>query len=164
MNIQPDPQSLDLLLQAYRATTYHVLLRAAPHAEQIIPVRVGTAPAWPAKLMDKNTKWHIITAYNPGSTRFGLKANQQRQQHLAKLIEQAGLSTFSTIAVADAGDWPAEPGLLVLNATGRQIQAWCRQFEQLAVIGGSGHGPAWLQFSQPGPPWPEHPWRQNIIS
>lgn len=122
---------------AYRATIYRVRLPDA-----VCDLRIGQADR-------KLTDWLkfngyggfvIITAYNPGARLATLTVNRSNQQKLRECIAQAGVPYLEACNIADAGDWPEEPSLLLAGVSEEQGSAWARAFGQNAIVVGGGDG------------------------
>lgn len=80
--------------------------------------------------------WGMLTAYNPQSMQLTARDNQQRHQRLTEEIRSMGLVPEDYIG--GEGEW-TEPGCLVRNLTLRQTLDLGQQFDQNAVLWGSGN-------------------------
>lgn len=132
----PSPASREALDAAYRATTY----RAGKLA-----VRIGEpAPALDLLLADRGLdEWAYLTAHNPGSVALAPEENRARQKRL--LARVAGHPVLLGEAVADdAGDWAAEPSVLVLGIRREDALSLAREFGQNAIVCGQRGGAAEL--------------------
>lgn len=126
---------------AFRATTYRVLA-----ADRSFNLRIGRkAVDFDAFLAALGmADWAIVTACNPGGRRSDGE-NERRHAALRTRVEALGLPTWPTIAIADAGDWPDEPGLLIVGASSAIARNLADAFGQLAcVVGTAGSAPALL--------------------
>ncbi|MBP6708734.1 MAG: DUF3293 domain-containing protein [Candidatus Accumulibacter sp.] len=144
---------------AFRATTYRVTT-----AEASFALRIGVAdPAFDAFLLrhaaavprpaaaDRlpsraDVCWGIVTAYNPGAL-LASAENRVRQRRLQQQLVAGGWCFLSTGHFGDAGDWPEEPGYLILHAEEEQVRRLASEFGQLAVVcGRTGSAPrlVWL--------------------
>jgi hypothetical protein len=97
--------------------------------------------------------WAYLTAANPRSQRLGEAENKARMVELQSRLTTLGYTflTGDSVAVAPAlhGDWPPEPGLLVLGIDRRQACALAGVFAQNALVFGRCGGRAkllWLSF------------------
>lgn len=115
------------LERAYRATAYVVRL---PGRQAVL--RIGRAPPplpWGAS---RQAGW--LTACNPASRRRPAAANRRAARRLAAALARRGLRALPAVARADAGDWPAEPGLLVFGIGRRGAAALGRAWRQNAIL------------------------------
>ena len=117
------------LAAAYGATTYRVLLPGGA-----VDLRVGGRT--PRELGP--FPWMVITACNPGSVKLSEEENQVRQQVLAARLGTLGFPFVAAENLADAGDWPVEPGFWVSSPLlDRQLaSALGLEFGQYAVLWG----------------------------
>lgn len=124
------------LAVAYAATRYCVDTPAGRFA-----LRVGQPlpPAFAAWLRAQGTPcWAVLTACNPGSQRLPDALNAAANRALADAAAQAGCPVFPACNVAERGDWPDEPGFLLLAAEAGVPRALGRRFAQAALLGGQG--------------------------
>lgn len=130
----PDPRLQTHLAAVYGATTYRVLLPGGAvdlRVEALAPGELGLFP------------WMVITACNPGSIKLSEEENQRLQQALAARLSALGLPFVAAENLADAGDWPVEPGFWVSSPLLDQQLALAlgREFGQVAVLWGqAGEG------------------------
>lgn len=138
---------------AYTATTYRVWLPQGP-----LDLRLGHRAPRLAALMGRlgMNAWAVITPCNPGSRRLPPQANQARLTALAACLARrgrgAGWGWWPAENRADRGDWPVEPGFLVLFPRGGRgaARALGRLFGQNALVWGSRKGAGkllWLTSS-----------------
>lgn len=141
---------------AYTATTYRVWLPQGP-----LDLRLGHCAPRLAALMGRlgMNAWAVITPCNPGSQRLTPQANQARLTALAARLARrgrgAGWRWWPAENRADRGDWPVEPGFLVLFPRGgrRAALALGRLFGQNALVWGPRKGAGkllWLTAPAPG--------------
>lgn len=126
---------------AYRATTYRV---AAP--EGPIDLRVGARSAPLAALLQARgaSCWAYLAAVNPASQPLPPADNAVRHAALQAVLEQGGYPILAGEAIADAGDWPVEPGFLACGLGHDEAAALARRFGQNAFLWGEGDGPVTL--------------------
>lgn len=131
---------------AYRATRYCA-------GEFVVQIgrRHGDLDAYLARCGCRS--WAYLTAANPRSQCLGEAENKARMADLQGRLTALGHSFLSGASVAAApalhGDWPPEPGLLVLGIGRRQACALAAAFAQNALVLGRRGGRAkllWLCF------------------
>ena len=133
---------------AYRSTSYSVIVPG----RETISIRCGTR-CMPLDLLlaeSRATDWAFITACNPRSAPLDDDANAERMMQLEMLVRGRGLACFQGEGLADDGDWPAEPSLLVLGIAEGDALALAREFEQHAIVSGSRGGEARLVWVDSG--------------
>ena len=124
------------LAAAYRATTYRVEVPGGA-----IDVRIGE----PAPALDPYGRcWGIVTACNPGSVRQAEVESARRQAALEARVTASGWRFLRGCNVADAGDWPPEPTLLIPDIDAPAAMALAADFGQSAVVVGEAGGLARL--------------------
>lgn len=126
------------LATAFRATTYRV-----ETADGVFGLRLGELnPAFDGFLMRHGAlRWALLTACNPGAVRQD-DENPERQRRLRERIEALGWTSFPSLNIADDGEWPEEPGFLLLHVGEEEVRALGREFSQLAcVCGETGAAP-----------------------
>ncbi|MBS0261646.1 MAG: DUF3293 domain-containing protein, partial [Planctomycetes bacterium] len=124
------------LRSAYEATSYWVddapggsfALRCGAHCRELDTLLSGAG----------QTSWIYITACNPQSERLSEAENEQRLHALTErlLLRQPQTVVYHGRGVGQAGDWPAEPSLLVLGLDAAQGQMLAREFGQTAFLAG----------------------------
>lgn len=121
----------DTLLAAYRATRYTVLL---PGGE--LAVRIGEpSPAMDALLTaERAASATFVTACNPMSRPAPDGVNAAARRRLEAELAAAGHRWLPQEGRADAGDWPPEPGCLVLGLTREQALDLAERHGQNAVV------------------------------
>ena len=124
----PDPA----LAGAFAATTYRVWL-----AGDVYDLHLGRGqPGFDAALAVLGVReWAVITACNPGA-RMLATDNAERTVRLLERLAELGRRAVPACNLADAGDWPAEPGACVLEIDERAACLLAREFGQLAVVCG----------------------------
>lgn len=136
------------LAAAYAATRYCVDTPAGRFA-----LRVGQPlpPAFVAWLRAQDLPcWAVLTACNPASRRQSDALNAAANQALAAAAAAAGCPCFPACNRAEAGDWPDEPGFLLLAAGADVLRALGRRFAQVALLGGQGdEAPALVWLDPP---------------
>ncbi|WP_374342288.1 DUF3293 domain-containing protein [Azonexus sp.] len=122
---------------AYRATTYRVFMpdgfldlridRASPHLADWLAAGDFAAFA-------------LMTACNPGSRPATPADNARRQAELECDLLDAGYRPFGAEHLADAGDWPVEPGCFVPGLSADDALALGADYGQNAVVCGGADG------------------------
>lgn len=115
------------LAPAYRATAY--MVRDGGRA---VALRVGAPP--PPLRWGGCRRGCVITACNPFSRLRPDAANRRAARRLERVLRGAGLRFAPALACADAGGWPAEPGLLVFGVTRRRGAGIGRIWRQNAIL------------------------------
>lgn len=121
---------------AYRATAYRV---ETPAGYFELRVAEPLPPAFADWLNAQGFSfWGVVTAYNPASQFYPDTVNRQASIALFEAAKNAGWRCFPACNFADAGDWPLEPGWLLLGRAGERGEAdlcalACR-FSQAAVL------------------------------
>lgn len=128
MTASPDRASL---LAAYRATTYRIDLPG-----RSIHLRIGDpAPAFDLWLREGGARCAcFITAHNPGSIRLDPAENARRHRAFLDRVTALSLRAVPATAVPDAGDWPPEEGLVILDLGERDGLALAEAFGQNALV------------------------------
>lgn len=118
---------------AFRAAIYRVDL-----PEGQFDLRIGVADsAFDDCLRRRGVQcWGIVTAYNPGGVLFSADENLLGQARLCERLKGLGWEFFSACNLDPLGDWPPEPGCLVLDADLGRLHALARDFSQLALVCG----------------------------
>lgn len=121
------------LAAAYRATAYRIFL-----PDGVCDLRIDVAAAPLAAWLEINgyDRFAIITAYNPQGRLASLTVNRENQQKLLARVVQAGWPWLAGCNLADAGDWPEEPTLLLAGMSEAEGTAWGQAFGQNAVVVG----------------------------
>jgi hypothetical protein len=106
----------------------------------LFDLRIGVAqPALAAWLHEQRVaRWAIVSAHNPGACRLSPNDNDERDARLCERLRQAGWRHARSVALADAGDWPAEPGYFVVDAPLAALLALAADFGQAAIVCGEG--------------------------
>lgn len=123
---------------AFCATIYRVDLPGA-----CIDLHIGLeSPAFDAFLRAQGAScWAILTACNPQAVRLSNEANQRHQARLLVRLAELGWLFFAACNLADAGDWPAEPGCLILQVNEEELRALAVEFSQRAMVYGETGSP-----------------------
>ncbi len=147
---------------AFRATTYRVSTDAG-----VFDLRIDQRhAAFAAFLKNRGvSRWAIVTACNPGAQRHTPADNARRQQRLLAHAQAAGWALgrnlFLALNCADGGDWPDEPGLLLLGIDAARARALAHAFGQLACVYGEADGMPhllWTAEQARAAPLPEPAW------
>jgi Protein of unknown function (DUF3293) len=117
------------LLAAYRATSYTVLPEG-------IAVRIGAESADLDRLMARlgARSAVFVTAWNPASRPTDPAENAAAGAALAREVEERGWRALPQEGRGDAGDWPPEPGLLVLDLDRAAALDLALRYGQNAVV------------------------------
>lgn len=117
-------------LRAYLETEYQV------YGAKPFTLKVGTVCPALAELHTihavKNSAF--ITACNPFSTLLDKTDNAARHTKLREMLIHRGFVIFEGIGKHPAGDWPGEPGFLILGIRLEAASALGNQLEQNAII------------------------------
>lgn len=122
---------------AYRATTYRV---AAPDGPIDLRVDARSLPLVALLRACGASCWAYLAAVNPASQPLPPADNAARHGALQAVLEQGGHAVFAGEAIADAGDWPVEPGFLVCGLARHEAAALAGRFGQNAFLWGDGDG------------------------
>lgn len=121
---------------AYRRTVYRVTGRgdAAPGAT--VDLRIGrTDPALTDLLCrEGGAGAAIVSACNPGSRRVPDPVNESAHRALERAVAAGGWAWLPALALDPLGDWPAEPGLLILGIERSAALRLARRFGQNALV------------------------------
>ena len=115
---------------AYRAAVYRVV------DDPPIDLAIGRSSAAIAALL----RWAgvaqaaIVTAHNPRSERASDASNAAADETLRAGLEARGYATRDTVAIDPNGEWPDEPGCLVLGMDEDNARVLGRAFGQNAVV------------------------------
>lgn len=120
---------------AFRATSYRV-----DAGFSVFDLRIGEHnPGFSSWLQQQGiSEWGIVTACNPGG-RIVPDRNADRTRRLQEEIVRRGWRHCNACNVADAGDWPDEPGFCIFDVEANSLCAMAREFGQVAVVCGSSH-------------------------
>lgn len=125
------PLSLDsVTLNAYLLADYRVLTPVP------MTLRIGLCEPLLSEWLALHavTQAVLITAHNPRSQRLGEADNAHRQQSLEDWLAQHGWVWSPTVGRDPAGEWPDEPGCLVLGMNAKQGVSLGRQWQQNAIV------------------------------
>jgi hypothetical protein len=130
----------ELLLEAFRATAYHVNLDTVTWAT----IRVDLPlPAELAGVVDSHP-WGFITAWNPQARRRPPAENLAAQRELlAALDSLTGVVVYPAIGAGSTG-W-IEPSLFAIGADVDALDTLARKHAQLAYVHGQAQGIAHLR-------------------
>lgn len=132
------------LAAAFLATTYRV-----DAGGEVFALRIGVPdPAFGCWLRKERVScWGIVTACNPGG-RLTPADNATRTDELRRRIVRLGWRHVPSCNVADAADWPDEPGFCVLDVGAAQLRMLAAVFGQSAIVfgeDGEGGRLIWLE-------------------
>lgn len=116
--------------QAFLDTDYWV-----ETPEEWIRVRIGESNPALDRLLDGHLalRWAFVTPDNPGSQPHLPRENQTRRLEFRQEVKVQGLPA---IAIGRKGDWPPEPGLLLLGISREEAIKLARRWGQLAIVAG----------------------------
>lgn len=131
----------EFLLEAFRATAYHVNLDTVTWAT----IRVDLALPVVLVPVVGSRPWTFITAWNPQARRRPLAENLAAQHDLlADLQARPEVTVYSALGVGSTG-W-GEPSLFAIGADVAVMDSLARKYAQLAYVHGQGHGAAHLHL------------------
>ncbi len=130
------PMSRARLDTAYRNTVYRVFPRGRADGAGSLDLRIGPADPGLTDLLCREgvRGGAFVTACNPGSQRVTDTANERAQQALARAVARAGLTSLSAVALDPEGNWPAEPGLVILGIGLDEALRLAARFGQNALV------------------------------
>lgn len=101
-----------------------------------LTITIGATDADLTVLMDSHSvsTAAYITAWNPYSQPTSADVNRNANLSLERLLQQSGLPFWPCDGKDPAGQWPAEPGFLVLGADRRWLRKLGRKFRQHALV------------------------------
>ena len=117
-------------IQAYLETHYHVH-GATPATLKIGEFNAALAAIHEAKRVNSSA---FVTAFNPFSQALDDAANANRQDALARELEQRGLTYIDGIGLHPSNAWPGEASFLVLDISLEDAKALGVQQGQNAII------------------------------
>jgi hypothetical protein len=130
----------EALLEAFRATAYHVCLDTVTWAT----IRVDLPLPGPLANMVGAHPWAFITAWNPQARRRPPAENLAAQRDLlAALQKQPGVAVHPALGVGTSG-W-SEPSLFVVGAGVHALDKLARTHGQLAYVHGEAGSAALLR-------------------
>ncbi len=128
--MSPSPVSA-VLVEAYRATKYHVFLDDMSFA-----LRLGQhSDSLDRLYQDTQTRTAVfITAENPFSLKLSPAENSASQKRLAQQLSSLTEHIFEGAGQGDDETWPPEASFLALGINREQACALGQQFGQNAII------------------------------
>jgi hypothetical protein len=127
------------LLSAFLATEYRVVV-----GDRDFVITIGATHPALDRVLDHRT-WQVISAHNPDARPLEPSANEQRHRELMARVRSAGIGSWPAVNRSSDGDWPDEPGRLVVGAEPDWVHALAQEFDQVAIVAG--------QPGQPGRLW-----------
>lgn len=133
----PDAALRRALAAAFRATTYRVDTDAGA-----FELRIGERNTAFATFLNNRciSRWAIVTACNPGARHCDAAHNAILQSRLRARLQAdgwtPGRNLFPALNRANRGDWPDEPGWLLLGIGRARARALAQEFGQLACVYG----------------------------
>ena len=130
---------------AYRAAIYRV------QTDPPIDLSIGSNSAALAALLRWAgvTQAAIVTAHNPGSDRQSADANVAADRTLRSGLAERGFDLRDTVAIDPLGEWPDEPGVLVLGLDVEDARVLGRAFGQNAIVAINDAGAVSLAWCRP---------------
>jgi hypothetical protein len=130
----------EALLEAFRATAYHVCLDTVTWAT----IRVDLPLPGPLADVVGARPWAFVTAWNPQARRRPPADNLAAQRELlAALQKQPGVAVHPALGVGTSG-W-SEPSLFVVGAGVHALDKLARTHGQLAYVHGEAGSAALLR-------------------
>ena len=131
---------------AYRATRYVAGWAAGDGVPREICLRIGApCPLLDAWLDTVGARcWSYLTAVNPASQPLPARDNAARLASLEERLTAGGHAFLRGAAIADAGDWPDEPSLLVAGLDRQAAEQLAATYGQWAFLWGERGGLAEL--------------------
>mgnify|MGYP001089830277 FL=1 len=130
----------EALLEAFRATAYHVCLDTVTWAT----IRVDLPLPGPLADVVGARPWAFVTAWNPQARRRPPAENLAAQRELlAALQKQPGVAVHPALGVGTSG-W-SEPSLFVVGAGVHALDKLARTHGQLAYVHGEAGSAALLR-------------------
>jgi hypothetical protein len=119
------------LLDSYRNAHYELHLSTGP-----VVLKVEQPSAELGELLSAAgvSGAALLTAYNPGSVQRTFAQNDAAQQKLKLRLLREGYRLTPATAIDPAGQWPHEPGFLVLGISFADAMYVARDFQQLALL------------------------------
>lgn len=121
------------LINAFKQTDYYVYADDTWH-------RVNIGGPCPEALRDwfrmhchGPCAW-IITAYNPDAEQVNEDANKHYDNALKSWLDSNGHAYAPSDSHAQAGDWPSEPGVCLLDTDEGLVRQLALRFEQTAMV------------------------------
>ncbi|WP_341667613.1 DUF3293 domain-containing protein [Alcaligenes sp. SDU_A2] len=101
-----------------------------------LTLRIGTRHARLAQLLrQENCRGAaILTAHNPQAQRCGDHFNLAAQETLLRALQQQGMRWWPAVNQDPEGQWPNEPGFLILDISLHQARLLARLAKQLAFV------------------------------
>ena len=132
-----DNSTLEVLAQAYEATTYRVKI-----PEGDILIRIGVANPELDLLLNQYGvySWAFITAWNPASVPLSLLQNRQRHAEMIAHLHCRNVPYLDGIGVGDDTDWPPEQSALTFGLNREEARKVGALFGQNAVVYGEYNG------------------------
>ncbi len=151
MQNRDDYSTLEVLAQAYEATTYRVKA-----LEGDILIRIGVPNPELDLLLNQYGvfSWAFITAWNPASVALSLCQNQQRHAEMIAHLHRRNVPYLDGVGVGDDTDWPPEQSVLTFGLNREQAKELGALFGQNAVVYGVYNGCPELLWCLPNQPKP----------
>lgn len=124
------PHPSDRLLDAYVQAVYEFTADGDTYR-----LRPGDSGTRGVRWLEANAaEWAFITACNPGSAVLCDAENQARRENLARDLERRGWRYLPARGTDPAGNWPPEPGVVILDRSLAELAVLARELEQNAIV------------------------------
>lgn len=137
------------LAAAFCATCYRVWTDRG-----VFDLRIGSPNAdFAAFLVDADVvRWALLTAFNPLCVRDETNGadNMLAHRRLQNRLVEQGWTHLPACNIADGGDWPDEPGYLILHINQAEALALASEFHQRALVCGETGSVPRLVWCEPG--------------
>lgn len=121
----------------YRATTYRVFLPGGccdlrtDQASETLRCWLETAGV---------SAFAVLTAHNPGSVKYSLEANSERQSAMEVVLLEKHYEPYAGENLADDASWPVEESCFVTDMALSDAKALAAKFGQNAIVYGEADG------------------------
>lgn len=140
--------SSEALIHAFETTDYFIRTDAEWHTVNIGQPCPEPLRTWLARHCNGPCAW-IVTACNPQAQPVGETDNQRRGAALTAWLDATAHHYTTTNSIAQHGDWPAEPGVCILDMDEGLARALALRFDQAAFVAVALNGPAQLIWIDP---------------
>lgn len=126
------PSSPDRLLKAYLRAVYEFTANGDTYR-----LRPGDSDSAGTRWLAANAReWTFVTAFNPGSGALCATENEARHENLVRELDRRGWRYLPAQGLDPGGEWPAEPGALILDRPLAETAQLARDMDQSAVLHG----------------------------
>lgn len=122
----------EALSAPFRATRYRVMASES----EVFDLRIDQLqPQFDDWLRRRGCAcWAIVSAHNPQARLLPADENALRHAALAGQLQAQGRPCLPTVSLADAGDWPPEEGVLLLDVSLAVARELAAAFVQAAIV------------------------------